>query len=241
MRDGATTEMAEGRARPFLAGLLAVAPLQVATIPFGMIFGVLAAEAGLDFAQMLALSATVMAGASSVVALQMLTDHAPALLIILSSAIVNVRMAMYSAALVPHWTGAGTVSRAIAGYTLTDQVFAVSIRAYEAGTTPSLTARIWFFMGTSAGCLPTWASSSVAGYLLGNAIPESWGIAVAMPLLFLGLAAPMVRTPAHMLAMTVAAASGILLSGLPNGSGLIPATLLGIAAGMLWRRSRWSR
>lgn len=224
------------RRRPFLHGLLAVLPLQVATIPFGLIFGVLAREAGLDFAQLMGMAAAVMAGASTVVALQLLGEQAPALLIVVSSAVVNLRMAMYSAALVPHWKGAGPFARGFAGYALTDQVFAVSIAAYEKGETPTLPEKIAYFFGTAAGCLPAWIFGCVAGYVAGAAIPESWGITMAMPLIFLAMSAAMVRTPAHLIAMTAASLAGLALAGMPNGTGLIPATFIGIAAGMLARR-----
>lgn len=223
--------------RAFWGGALGVLPVQVATVPFGLIFGVLADQAGLDLAQTFGFAAIVMAGASSLVALQLLQEQAPALLIIVAGALVNLRMAMYSAALVPHWQGAGRVPRLLAGYFLNDQTFALSIRTYEEGRYPGLRDRIAYFFGTGAVCIPIWTTSVMAGAVLGQTIPTSWGLDTAVAILFIALFAPMIRTPSHMIAATVAIGSGLMATSLPQGVGVIVASLAGIGAGML--ASRW--
>ena len=64
-------------------------------VPFGMIFGVLASEAGWTLAQTPAMSVLVIAGASQFTALQLLHEQAPLLIVIATSLAVNLRMAMY--------------------------------------------------------------------------------------------------------------------------------------------------
>jgi len=221
----------------FRAGAWATLPLQLATVPVGVIFGVIAVEAGLDLAQVIGFAAIVMAGASSLVALELLSEQAPALVVVGLSALVNLRMAMYSAALVPHWQGAGARARLLAGYVLNDQSFAVAIRAYEEGRTPTLPERLGLFFGSGACCIPIWTAATIVGALAGQAIPASWGVEIAVPMLFLALPAVMIRTPAHMIACAVAMAVAVAAAGLPNGLGVIPAAAAGIAAGMAARRA----
>ena len=82
------------------------APFMLVLIPFGTLFGVVAAETGLKLSQALGFSVLVLAGPLQfTVAVKLLTDHAPALVIIVSAIAVNLRMAMYLAALVP-WLAA---------------------------------------------------------------------------------------------------------------------------------------
>ncbi|HEY9662144.1 MAG TPA: AzlC family ABC transporter permease, partial [Allocoleopsis sp.] len=56
----------------FLAGCKAIVPLVVGAIPFGIIFGTLAASSGLSFAATLAMSAFVFAGSAQFIALGLL-------------------------------------------------------------------------------------------------------------------------------------------------------------------------
>lgn len=222
--------------RPFWRGFLATLPLQIATLPFAVVFGVLAVEAGLDFAQIMGFVLIVVAGASSFVALELLQEQGSALLIILTSALVNLRMVMYSAGLTPHWSGAGPGARLAAGYFLNDQTYAVSVNAYQAGEMPILSDRIAYFFGSGCCCIPIWTAMVMIGVFLGNQIPSGWGEDMAVPALFLALSAPMVRTPAHMIAMLSAIAAALLLSALPQGVAVIGAAFAGIAAGMGFQR-----
>ena len=64
-----------------------------------------ATEAGIDVAQVMGFSVLVLAGASQFSAVQLLSDHAPVLVVLASSLAINLRMAMYSASLTP-WLGA---------------------------------------------------------------------------------------------------------------------------------------
>ena len=71
-------------------------------VPFGMLFGVIAGEAGWSLLQNLAMSVMVIAGASQFTALQLLSENAPTLIVIATALAVNLRLAMYSASLAPY-------------------------------------------------------------------------------------------------------------------------------------------
>ncbi|MEM9792325.1 MAG: AzlC family ABC transporter permease, partial [Pseudomonadota bacterium] len=66
----------------FLSGLTAGLPFVIVVIPFAVLFGVVATEAGLDLLQTMAMSFLVIAGASQFVAVQLLVDQAPTLIIL---------------------------------------------------------------------------------------------------------------------------------------------------------------
>ena len=82
------------------------APFILVIVPFSMLFGVLATEAGLSIFETLSFSVVVIAGAAQFTALQLMGEDAPTLVVLASALAVNLRMAMYSASLSPHIGGA---------------------------------------------------------------------------------------------------------------------------------------
>lgn len=87
--------------RDFWRGLRDGLPFLLVITPFGLLFGVVATEAGLNVYETLSFSIVVIAGAAQFTALQLMVDDVPALIALVSALAVNLRMAMYSAALTP--------------------------------------------------------------------------------------------------------------------------------------------
>lgn len=202
-------------------------------MPFGALFGLVAAEAGLDIAQIMGFSVLVLAGASQFTAVQLLADNTPAIIVILSALAVNLRMVMYSASLVPWLGNADAKSRGLVAYLLIDQTYALSVQEYERHPGLSLPQRLAYFFGTSVVCCIPWMISTWLGATVGNAIPESWALDFAVPITFLAMIAPMLRTLAHVAAALVALVTALAFAFLPSGLGLLIAAPLGMAAGAL--------
>ncbi len=212
-------------------GAAAAAPLQLATLPFGLIFGALAVQAGMDLTQAMAMTAIVVAGAAQLAAVQLMGEHAPALLAVATGAVINLRMAMYSASIAQHWAGAPLRMRMAAAFLLHDQAYALSIRrALEAPDEP-VGARLGFFFGVGAISLCAWLAGSLTGALLGARLPPEWALEFAVPITFIAVVAPLLRTAPHMAAAGVAAGAALALAFLPLGLGLVAAACLGVAAG----------
>lgn len=215
----------------FVHGITAAAPLLLVIIPFGMLFGVVGAEAGLSIAQIMGFSALVLAGASQFAAVQMLVDNTPLFILVLSALAVNLRMAMYSASLAP-WIGkASTMQKAGVAYTLIDQSYATSIQYYQDNPSLSLNQRLAYFAGGAACmCLP-WMAATLAGAMLGKTIPDSFALDFAVPITFLALIGPGLVTLAHIAAAVVSITVSLALAWLPSGLGLLIAAPLAMVAG----------
>ena len=97
-------------------------------VPFAMLFGVVATEAGLNVAEVMGMSVLVIAGAAQFAALQQMVDaDTPIAMILLTALAVNLRMAMYSASLTP-WLGQARLwKRALVAYLMVDQVYLLSV------------------------------------------------------------------------------------------------------------------
>ena len=215
----------------FRRGAIKSLPFLIVMIPFAMLFGVVATEAGMDVAQVIGFSVLVLAGASQFTAVQLLSDNASVIIVILSCLAVNLLMAMYSASLVPWLRNATGAQKAWVAYALVDQSYALSIQEYEANPQMSLRHRLAFFAGVvMVVCLP-WMVFSWVGATVGQTLPDDIALDFAMPITFLAMIAPMLRTPAHLAACFVAILGSLVFAGLPSGLGLLIASPLGMATG----------
>ncbi len=213
------------------AGFLHSLPFLLVLVPFAMLFGVVATAAGLDISQVIGFSVLVLAGASQFSAVQLMSEHAPVIVVLLSSLAINLRMAMYSASLTP-WLGrAPGWQRATVAYLLIDQTYGLGMQKFEREPQMTVTERMAYLFGASPVlCLP-WIVFSWVGATAGQMIPADWPLDFAVPITFLALIAPMLRTVAHVAAALVAVIAALMLSGLPSGTGVLVAGLLGMIAG----------
>lgn len=232
--------LAESPAGAFRRGVVQALPFVLVLVPFALLFGVVAQGAGLDIAQTMGFSVLVLAGASQFTAVQLMADHTPAILVVISALAVNLRMAMYSASLVPWLGGASGWQRAAIAYLLIDQDYALSIQHYEANPRLSMAQRVSFFMGVAVVLCPPWVVITYLGATVGNVIPKDWPLDFAIPITFLAMVAPMLRTRAHLAAALTAVVAALALAGMPSGTGLLAASALGMAAGA-WVETRQTR
>lgn len=225
----------------FWKGFRDGAPFLLVVGPFALLFGVLATEAGLNLVETMAFSVLVIAGASQFAALQLMVENAPTLVVLASALAVNLRMAMYSASLTPYIGSAPLWQRAIAAYFTVDQSYACSIAQYEAQPRMTVPQRMAYFFGSVTPVCPFWYVFTYVGAVLGTRVPDAWAIDFALPITFLAMIAPMLRTPAHVAAALTAIVVSLAAAGLPYNTGLLVAGLCGMVAGAqaeLWLERR---
>ncbi|WBU54838.1 AzlC family ABC transporter permease [Paracoccus sp. SCSIO 75233] len=223
--------MARTPAQCFRHGALQSLPFLLVIGPFGVLFGVVATAAGLNIGEVMGFTVLVFAGASQFTALQLMTDNAPVWLVILSSIAVNLRMAMYSASLVPWLGGASARVRIWIALGLIDQTYAMSIDHYQSVPQLSLAQRIAYFAGTAVVMCGAWTLCSFLGATMGKIIPDSIPLDFAVPITFLAMIAPALRSFAHIAAAGVAVVLSLLLVGLPPGVGTMIAALIAMLVG----------
>lgn len=213
--------------RGFRAGL----PFLVVIAPFAALFGLLAADAGLPIGQVMSFSVLVVAGAAQFTALQLMAENAPTVIVLATALAVNLRMAMYSAAMAPYLGAAPLGWRAVIAYFNVDQTYALSHAAYEDNPDWPVAAKAAFFLGTAMPICPFWYGFTWVGAELGARIPPEFALDFAVPITFLALIAPALRTPAHIAAAGTSIVTALLLAGLPSGLGLILAALIAMMVG----------
>jgi predicted branched-subunit amino acid permease len=91
--------------------------------------------------------------------------------------------------------------------------------------------RVAFFFGTATPILPLWIAATYLGAVLGTAIPPEFGLDFAVPITFLAIVGPALRTPAHVAAALASITTAIVLSGIPWNLWLLIAGAVGMAVG----------
>jgi 4-azaleucine resistance transporter AzlC len=213
--------------RGFRQGL----PFLLVIVPFGLLFGVAGTEAGLNLAEVMGFSILVIAGASQFTAVQLMVDQAPTVMVILTALAVNLRMAMYSASLAPHLGRASTWHKSLVAYFMVDQVYAMSVQDYETRPEQSLAEKLAYYAGVCSPVCPQWYVSTLVGALVGQAIPPEFALDFAVPITFLAMIGPALRTLPHVIAACVSVVVALVFAFLPAGTGLLIAAAAAMIAG----------
>lgn len=207
----------------YLLGLRDGAPFILVIVPFAMLFGVVATEAGWTLEQIMAMSVLVIAGASQFTAVQMLVEQAPVLIVILTTLAVNLRMAVYSASLSLHLGAAPFWQRAGIAYALLDQTYGTAMARYAIGPEMGLPQKVAYFFGAGTPLIPLWYGFTWVGAVAGGAIPEALALDFAVPITFLAMTGPMLRDRPHVVAAAVAVVVSLAAAGLPYSLGILVA------------------
>lgn len=229
--DSSQSQFSSARSE-FWAGSRAMIPLVIGAIPFGIIFGTLAASSGLSLAGVMAMSAFVFAGSSQFIALGLLSAGTAVPLIILTTLIVNLRHLLYAVSLVPHVRNLPQVWKLLIGFWLTDEAFAVAIARYnQPDPTPY---KHWYYLGGALFMYLNWQLCTWVGITVGQMIPNaaSWGLDFAMSVTFIGMTIPYLINRPMIVAVLIAGIVSVLAHGLPHQLGLIVAAIAGVVSGI---------
>ncbi|MGB5557130.1 MAG: AzlC family ABC transporter permease [Paracoccaceae bacterium] len=215
----------------FWRGFRDGSPFILGAAPFGLLFGVLATEAGMNLVEVMSMGVLVIAGASQFTALAQMQENAPVVMVLAAALAVNMRMAMYSAALAPHLGPAPFWQRAVAAYILVDNTYAVSAAEFHRRPDQTTGQKMAFYIGCAIPVWVVWYAATLTGALLGQTIPPEFALDFAVPIAFLAIVAPMLRTIAHVAAALTSMILGLALAFLPYSSGLLIAAAVAMIVG----------
>lgn len=224
------------RSTEFLRGVRDIVPMLIGAMPFGIIYGTLAAGAGLDAWQTLGMSLLVFAGSAQFIAITLLGGGAGVAVVLLTTLVVNLRHALYSATLQPFVRHLPRRWRLPLAFWLTDEAFAVVQHRYAEEDDSPL--KHWYFLGAALAMYLSWVSYTLVGVVFGQAVPNlaAWGLDFAMLATFIGIVVPMLRNRPQVAAAVVAGAVAVACQGLPYKLGLMAAALAGIVVGVVLER-----
>lgn len=216
----------------FRLGMRMFLPVAISIAAYGLVWGVLAGQAGLNPLEVLLMSGLVFAGASQFVALESWTPaNLPILAIIITTGIVNLRMLLMTATLRPLTAGLPWWQAAASVYLVADENWAMTMAQIGKphGT-------LGFLVGSGVCSWLAWTGSTLAGRLLGAVIdrPEAYGLDFAFTATFIALLLGMWKGRGDLVPWIVAALAAIVTARLAPGNwSIIVGGLLGSLVGAL--------
>lgn len=216
----------------YLRGMRDGSPFLFVAVPFALLFGVVATEAGLNVAQVMAFSTVVIAGAAQMTAMQLMVEDTPTMIILATALAVNLRMVMYSASLAPYVGKQPLWKRSLIGYALFDQTYAAAIVEFEKRPDMSQAQRVQYYAGTATPIIPAWIIATYVGAVLGAGIPPEFALDFALPITFLAMLAPMMKTPAHVAAAATSIILTLVFAFIPYNLGLLIAAVAALVVGV---------
>lgn len=227
--DQRTTPEAAHPRTLFARGFLAMLPLWVGAIPIGIAYAVAARGAGLTPGATQLMSLTVFSAAAQVSAVSLIAAGVPALLPIVTGMALNAQLLLLGLAAGrqtrPNWW-----ARLGAAWFLTDGAFAIAAARGR--------LRLPLLVGAGVSMYLGWNAGTAVGLLAGRVLPDPsrLGVDVIVPVTFLAVLVPLLRTRAAVLTALVAAAATLLLREVAPGVAILGAGLAGSIAGAWWSR-----
>ena len=154
----------------------------------------------------------------------------------LTTLVVNLRHALYSASLQPFVRHLPKRWRVPLAFWLTAEAFAVVQHRYaETDASPN---KHWYFLGAALAMYLNWQACTLVGLVFGQAVPNigAWGLDFAMLATFIGIVVPMLRNRPQVAAALVAGAVALVCHALPYKLGLMAAAGAGIVVGVVLER-----
>ena len=220
-----------------LQGMRAMTPLLPGIVPFGLIAGFTPVSFGFTWFDAWAGSLLMFAGASQLAAYQLMHESASLWVILFTVAAINLRYLLYSASIAPHLADASRPIRLLAGYGLTDQIYAICHRDYPTHDW-DLQERVAYYAGGTFLLWGLWQACTVVGAFVGQIIPVFWSLEFMIPLTFLALALNTLKTRSHQVAALIGAIVSFAGLQLPYNLGLMLGGVAGIIAGVMHQRMR---
>ncbi len=199
--------LAFDRSRDVRDGLRDIAPVAIAALPIGLLFGAIAVAKGLSPLEVVLMSALVYAGGAQFAAIETWVQPAPIVVLAFATLLINLRHVLMGASLAPKMR-ATRLQKLLGFYVLTDEAWALAERR---SIDRPVTMAYWLAM---AAVLPlTWVGSSAAGAVLGSFLgdPARLGADFAFTALFIGLVAGFGRSRVTLVTIAVSAAVAALV------------------------------
>jgi len=214
----------------FKEGARAALPIVLGYLPVGVAFGVLARKAGLNPLEAGTMSFLVYAGASQFIAVEMLSNGASLVPIVLTTFFVNLRHLLMSSTVSLYFNRQPLRMTGLLSAQLTDESFAVAM------ADPSkISDRPRYLFALQMTSQLAWITGSVTGALFGSFInSSSYGIPFALPALFICLLVLQLKSRIHFCVMGLACFFSLLFKAIVPGNWYIVMAALVASVAGLW-------
>ena len=212
-------------------------PIGVTVVVYGMVFGALAAQAGLSPLESVLMSGLVFAGGAQFIVLDLWDTPLPVVALVLTTLVVNLRLLLMGATLSGWLNGLRPARKALLASFISDESWALTTRAREDGESDRA-----FLIGSGLILFVSWVAATALGASTGSLIddPAALGLDFTFTAVFLTLLAGFWRGPTVLAPWLLAAAVALVVEQLVDGPWYILAGGLAGSGFGAWRGDRQS-
>ncbi|MDP4075761.1 AzlC family ABC transporter permease [Acidovorax sp. A1169] len=198
---------------------------------WGLVTGVAMVKSGMSVSLALFMSLVVYAGSAQLAVIPLLTVGAPLWVIWLTASCVNLRFVIFSSMWRSYFAHRPLRERLAIGYFSGDVINVAFMKRFpEPRPQPE---QMPYFWGAATTNWIAWQVPSIAGILLANAVPLSWGLGFAGVLALLGVLLSLLFDRATWLATGVAATAAVAAFALPLKLNILVAIAAAVAVGLM--------
>lgn len=214
--------------REMLAGAATTLPLLVGYLPFALLIGVAAGKSPDPLAAW-AGALLIFGGSAHLSVIELVGDGSGVAAAVGTGVLINARLAVYSASLLPLWRGARLHHRLLAAAAVIDPIWLIARR--REARPGAIEERRAFYAGAAVTLALGWSAMIAVGVVLGARHSATAILGICIPLCLSALVAPHLRTSAGVRCVAAAGVVAVLTSSWPSGTGLLMAMVAGAVAG----------
>ncbi|MBK5145730.1 AzlC family ABC transporter permease [Budviciaceae bacterium BWR-B9] len=213
----------------FLRGCIAILPLSLAVLPWGILAGSMAIESGMTPAEGVGMSAIIFAGATQLAAMGMIKAGAGVMAIMISAFFISSQHLLYSLTLRDRIAPLPLRWRLVLGFLLTDELFAL-IGKHSAAEFDR-----WYALGVGLFFYIFWLLSTLAGVLAATQIENlgSYGLDFSIAATFIVIVVPLIKNIPTIVCVFTALILSIVLGYFHVPSSLIISGVTAMFAGLI--------
>jgi len=165
-------------------GFVANLAVSASVAAYGSVLGLMAAQKGLSWYQLLIMNLSVFAGSAQFVMVDMWLPPLPVVEIILAVLVINMRYLLIGASLNPLFRGTGLTHKFLFMHLVADENWAMTMARYYRQPTTT-----WFLLGGGICVQSAWCFGTLLGHRMGAVItnPERYGLDFSFVAVFTAL------------------------------------------------------
>ena len=216
----------EDKSLSFSQGVIDMMPLSISVLPWGILAGSVAIQAGLSVSQAIAMSAIVFAGAAQLVSLGMVMSGASALTIFFTIFLITSQHCIYALTLRQNIAPLSLKDRLPLGFLLTDELFAVAISKLDRNKKYLLGAGLSFYIA--------WVLFSVLGIYLASTVPNlsDFHLDFSIVAVFVAIIVPLIKNQAAFVGVVVTLLAALVFKYFHIDAAIVLSGVIGMLTSM---------
>lgn len=165
-------------------GMIANLPVAASVGAYGSVLGVLAAQKGITWIELLLMNLSIFAGSAQFVMVDMWIPPLPIVEIVIAVLVINLRYLLIGASLNPIFQGKSLGRKAVMMHLVADENWAVTMAAHRRGE-----ASTGFLFGGGLCLVSVWSLGTLTGHRMGSLVqnPEAYALDFAFVAVFTAL------------------------------------------------------